>query len=272
MMNTSRIAMGSASGIRATRRSPLQNKQPLKPKYSPKRSLVLLTVFCLSFGLLLTQYNQEISLFMNRPVSKVRMENSWQHIGESEIRQLLSAYMGEGFFDFDVEGVKSELESHPWISSAAAKRVWPDTLSLQINEQVPIARWGEAQLLNQYGEIFEPVTIGTQLNLPRLNGPADSQFEVMEQYQKISQILLSSDLKLSGLYLSRRGSWEFELNDKLQVIVGRVDVLERAQRFVDFYGAQNNEYTSLIESVDLRYSNGVAVRNAEPDVTELAIR
>ncbi|MBT3986418.1 MAG: FtsQ-type POTRA domain-containing protein [Gammaproteobacteria bacterium] len=260
------------SGMRATKRIPLQNRQPLKLKYSPKRNLVLLTAFGLSLGLLVTQYNQEISLFMNRPVSKVRMENSWQHIGESEIRQRLSNYMGEGFFDFDVEGVKSELESHSWVSSVSAKRVWPDTLSLQINEQVAIARWGERQLLNQYGEIFEPENVTTQANLPVLTGPENSQFEVMEQYQKLSQLLFPSALRLSGLYLSKRGSWELELNDRLGVIVGRVDVLERTQRFVDFHNVQNNEQIALIESVDLRYSNGIAVQNAEPDLTEIAAR
>jgi len=72
--------------------------------------------------------------------------------------------------------------------------------------------------------------------------------------------------------LSKRGSWELELNDRLGVIVGRVDVLERTQRFVDFHNVQNNEQIALIESVDLRYSNGIAVQNAEPDLTEIAAR
>jgi cell division protein FtsQ len=244
----------------------------LKPKYSAKRNVILLTAFCLSLALLLSSYSHEVSRFMNRPISKVRMENTWQHIGEAEIRQLLSAYMGEGFFYFDVEKVKSDLETHPWVASVAAKRVWPDTLSLKVNEQVAIARWGESRLLNQHGEIFEPVSAAGNSNLPVLTGPEDSQFEVMEQYQRLSQLLFPAALRLSALYLSDRGSWELELNDDFQVIVGRVDVLERTQRFVDFYVSQDTDLAQQIESVDLRYSNGVAVRNVSSELTELAVR
>ncbi len=81
----------------------------------------------------------------------------------------------------------------------------------------------------------------------------------MEQYQRLSQILFSSGLRLTGLTLSPRGSWELTLNDSASVMLGRVNIDGRLQRFVDFYNAHLVDSGEILESVDLRYENGIAV-------------
>ena len=78
--------------------------------------------------------------------------------------------MGTSFFAFDVLGAKQSLEEHPWVRRAFAKKVWPDTLVLEIQEEIAIARWGEGQLLNQFGEIFEPPGRRRTAGLPLLVG------------------------------------------------------------------------------------------------------
>lgn len=270
-MVTMKRTIKTGSGIHAIRRTPLPGSQPLKPKYSPRRSLILLLAFSFSLALLIQQNHQDISSFLNRPVSKVRIENQWQQLDDNEVRLLLSSFMGNGFFDFDVEGVKEKLEQHPWVLQASVKRVWPDTLSLQLTEQVAIARWGERQLLNQYGEIFEPAGAQSLLTLPTLIGPDLLQREVMEQYQKLSQILFPSGLRLSGLSLSRRGSWELILNEGIQVVAGRSNVIEKTQRFVDFFDKQDPALSSRFQSIDLRYGNGIAVKSKNSDLTGVAV-
>jgi cell division protein FtsQ len=260
----------TGNGIHATRRTPLSGNQPLKPKFSPRRSLILMLAFSFSLTLLVQQNREDIFMFLNRPVSKVRIENQWQRISDSEVRILLSSFMGNGFFDFDVEGVKEKLKQHPWVLEASVKRVWPDTLSLQLTEQVAIARWGGNQLLNQYGEIFEPLGAESLLTLPLLTGPDQLQREVMQQYQKLSQILFPSGLRLSGLSLSRRGSWELTLNEAMQVVAGRNNVIEKVQRFVDFYDMQSLAQSSRFHAVDLRYGNGIAIKSREQDLTGVA--
>lgn len=232
----------------------------------------MLLAFSFSLFLLVQQNRHDISMFLNRPVSKVRIENQWQQISDNEVRLLLSSFMGNGFFDFNVEGVKEKLEQHPWVLQASVKRVWPDTLSLQLTEQVAIARWGGNQLLNQYAVIFEPEGVENLLTLPLLTGPDQLQREVMEQYQKLSQILFPSGLRLSGLSLSRRGSWELMLNEEIQVVAGRNNVIEKTQRFVEFYDRQPRSLSSRFQSIDLRYGNGIAVKNKESDLAGVAVR
>ena len=64
------------------------------------------------------------------------------------------------------------------------------------------------------------------MRLPILSGPIDSQIRVMEQYQLMNQLLYSSGLKLNGLTLSMRGSWDLTLNESIRVAVGRIEVVE----------------------------------------------
>lgn len=221
-------------------------------------------------ALVMVQNRAGISGFLNRPVSKVRIENQWQRISEAEVGKVLAPFMGNGFFDFDVVAAKVELERHPWILQASVTRIWPDSLSLHLTEQVAIARWGDEKLLNQYGKLFQPENLQESNSLPLLTGPADSQKTVMLQYQKLNQILFPAGLRLSELSLSKRGSWEYVLNEQMQVTAGRDDVFEKTQRFIDFYKSQPLMQSSQFRSIDLRYGNGIAVRDIESAFTGVA--
>ena len=53
--------------------------------------------------------------YIDRPVTKIRIENQWQHVSEEEVSALLAEYMDAGFFNFDIAGVKKNLERHPWV-------------------------------------------------------------------------------------------------------------------------------------------------------------
>jgi len=180
------------------------------------------------------KYN-DISQYINRPITKIKMQNQWQHVTEEEIKILLTGHMGTGFFRFNVNELKSLLENHPWVKEAAIKRLWPDSIAIQIDEHFPIAQWNESELLNQQGEIFQPQRTGELAILPQLFGPKDSQIQVMDQYQLFNQILFSSGLKLTGLTLTHRGSWSLTVNNSMQITVGRNELVSRLQRFVDFY-------------------------------------
>lgn len=244
----------------------------MKPKYSAQRATILVATLCACIGLLVLQNFNEIAHFVNRPITKVRMDVQWQQLNEAEMRLVLRDSMGKGFFDTDVARIKSDVERYPWVAQAAVKRIWPDTLTLQIAEHVAIARWGNGQLLNQFGETFAPADISSASHLPRLEGPAESQFQVMQQFQQFSQIMFPAGLKITELTLSSRGSWDLVVNETLEIAVGRRDFTEKLERFVDFYVRQPKTITDSFEAIDLRYGNGIAVKSKEQDLTGVAIR
>ncbi len=271
-MATTHSTVRTGSGIHSTRRNFASRNQPLKPRSPSRKGLAVFAVLLLCAALLLTQRGTDISGFLNRPVSKVRIENQWQRTSEAEVSNVLAPFMGDGFFDFDVTEAKQALQLQPWILKASVTRIWPDTLSLHLTEQVAIARWGNGKLLNQYGETFQPDRLPELSSLPLLTGPEGSQESVMLQYQKLNQILFPAGLRLSGLSLSKRGSWEYLLNEQMQVVAGRDEVFEKTQRFIDFYLGQPIEQSSQFRSIDLRYGNGIAVRYNDSEFTGVAVR
>ena len=131
---------------------------------------------------------------------------------------------------------------------------------MRIREEVAIARWGEDGLVNQYGEIFIPDSLGQQQSLPQLNGPEGMQSRVMEQYQVFSQMLTMSGLRIDELDLSERGSWVLRLDNGVLVTIGRSDVTERLQRFITLHDRYLYSQMDEIEALDLRYHNGISVR------------
>lgn len=246
--------------------------QPLNQGAVVKRRLILVGLFVLTAGVLLQQNQDLVAETLSRPVTKVRVDNQWQHVSEREIGNLITGFLGAGFFNFDVEGTKIRLEQHPWIRHAAVKKIWPDTLALNIQEEVAIARWREGQLLNQHGEVFQPPGADEFASLPLLSGPEQEQIKVMEQYRAVRQQLFSVGLRVTALSLSQRGNWTLELNDEISVTAGREHISERLGRFIDFYRSQDGIGTRSIVSVDLRYDNGLAIKRAEEGLAGVAVR
>ena len=183
----------------------------------------------------------------------------------AEVSALAAAHTGQGFFSVDLRVVQAAVEAHPWVRRAAVKRVWPDTLAVEVTEQVPVARWREECLVNRYGELFGPV-LRDYPDLPLLQGPDEGSFpEVMARYNTLSQLLHPAGLRLSALSMSRRGAWEMQLDGRIRLQAGSVDTVRRLQRFLRFYQSLPPEEAAALATIDLRYPNGIAVnRRAAP--------
>lgn len=241
---------------------PLRRNETQKVDKAPgkNRTGLLLVFLALSLLLLLSQYIAEIRALVNKPVQTVLMANPLQRVDEQNVREVLANHLSVGFFALDVQAIKTALEADPWVEKATITRIWPDTLSVAITEEIAIARWGGSALLNQFGETFEPYTMEDDLALPLLNGPQGQQRRVMEQYQTFSQMLFSSGLRIRELSLNERGSWSLRLHNGAEVMIGRNEVVERMQRFVSLYDRHLYSQLDQIEAFDLRYNNGISIR------------
>ena len=248
------------------------SNQPLNVMPAIRLKYLALALLLVGTSVVLLQNKEALAQRMSSPITKVRVENQWQSISETEVQQIIGKFMGVGYFDFDVQGVRQVLEAHHWIRYASVKKIWPDSVALQLTEEVAIARWKDAQLLNQYGEIFRPEHIEHLSTLPLLTGPDESQIKVMEQYRAVNQLFFQAGLRVTSLAYSERGNWTLVLNDQMQINAGRVDVMNRLARFIDFYSSQSEVAVSTMVAVDLRYENGMAVKHTSEELSGVAVR
>src|SRR3990167_6818182 len=132
------------------------------------------------------------------------------------------------------ERPRRELELMPWIASAKVRRVWSDQLVVRLEEQLPIARWGDEALLNNQGEAFAPLELANYPHLPQLYGPKRAQQQVMQQYQVLSQMLRPMGFSVARLELRERGSWFLSTGQGIELLLGR-DQDRKMRRFTAIY-------------------------------------
>lgn len=196
---------------------------------------------------------------LDRPVRTVTVEGSFQRVRAGDVERVVRARLSGGFVTADLARLKSDVESLPWVDRARIQRRWPAGLVVEITEEVAAARWGEDGLLNARGELFLSGTRHVPAELPQLSGPAGTEWQVAQRFFAVQARLLEMGLRISALRLDARGAWEMDLSDGVTVRLGRRQVDERLQRFLDVAAPVVLPRADEVGYVDMRYSNGFSI-------------
>jgi cell division protein FtsQ len=194
------------------------------------------------------------------PVRTVHVEGRFVQLQQAQLQNQLAALTEQGFFASQVGEIQERLQQLPWVDQVSVRRVWPDQLTVQVLEQQAIAHWGERGLLNPRAQVFEPEQVAELPGLPHLEGPDGHQQRVLAMYQQMLEILQPLKLGIDSLQLDARRTWHVQLSNGLTVEVGRNHPVQRVERFVRVYPAILAAANGRLVAVDLRYSNGFAVR------------
>ncbi len=229
-----------------------------RPDFSIFRRL-LWPLLLLLLGAATYELAQRALPYADRPISRINVQGDLGYISQQAVQQRIAPYVSASFFSIDLAALRAELESMPWISRAEVRRVWPDQVLIRLEEQLPIARWGDAALLNNQGQAFAPRELANYGHLPLLQGPQRAQEQVMQQYQVLSQMLRPLGFSITRLELRERGSWFLSTAQGVELLLGRDHLVEKMHRFVAIYEKTLKDQLANIASVDLRYPNGLAV-------------
>jgi len=204
-------------------------------------------------------------------------DDTLNYVSPASVRATIAGQVAGNFFTISLDGMRDLLETVPWVRHARVRRVWPDTLRVQLEEQQPLALWNEDRMINTWGEAFRANQgeLPDDLNLPHFNGPDNSERLVVQRYAELARWFAPLSVNVKEITLSPRYAWSVELSDGTRLSLGRdpaADVADphgrsgalpfalRIQRFVQAWPllAQRLEGRS-IASADLRYANGFAI-------------
>ncbi|NOR52221.1 MAG: FtsQ-type POTRA domain-containing protein [Gammaproteobacteria bacterium] len=199
------------------------------------------------------------------PIHSVRIADPIEHVSQSALKGVIGPLIGEGFFRIDVEHISRQIEALPWVHRAAVRRVWPGQLVVNIEEQQPFAIWNDDALVNITGELFRPANIDDSLAaLPHFVGPEGTGGMMTDRYREFTQSVVFRDINIVRVDLSNRRAWQLELDNGLILNMGRNGLVKRLQRFAGVYQSEIRPRLAQIDGIDLRYTNGFAVRWRQP--------
>lgn len=193
------------------------------------------------------------------PVNKIRVHGAFVNVDEAMLHRAISSVIAGGYFNVDVEQVREEVEQLPWVDKASVRRVWPDTLSVSVIEQKPVAVAKKAGLINSNGDVFKPLNKVIDKTLPVFDGNNSSNKLMLSKYYEMNKLLESINRKIIYLKLDARHAIELKLDNDLKVILGRGDSLYRLGRLTRIYKKVLVSRVNDIEVIDLRYTNGMAI-------------
>lgn len=251
-----RVGAKSANGAKGATRKAAANTRPARDfSLWLNRTLVLFGAAVVVFAGFKAYFWIEAV-----PVQQITVTGDLAHTQRDVVQDMVHASLNDGgFLHVDMQTMRDQLESLPWIFEASVRRKWPNALQIDVVEQLPIARWGNDGFLNHEGGVFHSDVELEQGSLPLLLGPEGSAQSLMAKYLRLIDILKPVGLSVEQLVLDERGEIEAQLKGGLQLVLGDEQFLERMHRFVAVYRKALAPRAEEITRVDLRYETGLAV-------------
>ena len=217
----------------------------------------LIAVAVVLFGFAGTQFVLNSSLF---PLREITVSGDLEHTGRTDLEMAARGRVGGNFFGADLAAIRAGLEQIAWVRRADVRRVWPDRIEVTLEEHTALARWGDAGLVNTFGERFAGQS---EAALPMFAGPPRTESEVTRRYRQYSSALVALGA-LERVTLTPRFAWQLRLSNGLSIELGR-DLANdpadaRLARFIAAHPQTLGRIALRHEYVDLRYPNGFALR------------
>jgi len=193
------------------------------------------------------------------PVSRVVFAGSIERIPPDALEALASGIRSAPA-PISLASVRDAARRLPWVRDASVRRRFPDAVEVAFETHEPLARWNDAALVSNRGEVF---AADYEAPLPRFRGNDAAAPVMARRYAAMAAALAPLDSAIAELRLSPRGAWQVKLESGLELEIGRGDVEPRVARFA---AAWPELMARGIEAqhADLRYPNGFALRGQPP--------
>ena len=196
----------------------------------------------------------------NQSIDRVVINGEFNYLSERDVIDLIDENVQTGFLTLNLPDLNRKIVEQDWIRSSSIRRSWPATLIVNIEEEIPVARWGERQLLNNVGDYIDVINKDSVSHLPVIFSQAGDTKEIIKIYQLISELLGPVGLRIDEVESDNAGSWTLTVLSDIKIILGRDQLVEKLQRLQSVWMAELSSQEKNINAIDLRYPNGLAVK------------
>ena len=194
------------------------------------------------------------------PLKRVIIREPLRYGDMGEVSEIIRNHHQRDLMHMDVALLADEMQRLDWIAKASVYKRWPDAVEVELEERVPVVRWGGSAYLDAAGEPFSIPDNDKLRQLFTLHGPDGYEKQVLQYYQLIAPWLASQHLEIKELLLDQRLIWHARLDNGLDVILGRDQLNERLKKLAVVNAKVIEPYQRYIDAIDLRYHDGFSVR------------
>ena len=215
---------------------------------------------------------------LDAPISSVRVEGQLDKAERAAIRHAVAAQLRSGsrrgtrgvrgtqivpggILSTDLDLLQQAIRDLSWPRHVTVRRLWPDGLVVSVDKEMVVAAWRDAYL-NTEGKVVQ--WPGAREDLPIFDCQVSQPRAAMEIYQRLNDATAPVGLRIERLAQNALGEWTVNFSTGIKLILGAERLTQRVARFLVVYERELAQKEDLVEQVDARYANGVAVRWRQP--------
>ena len=209
--------------------------------------LLLLLIVILTFT-----YKSGIISF---PIEEIEIISSDKKYNEKKLSKYIDSIYGNDLLLSNIDMIQKNIISDEWISDVEVIKSFPSKLSIRIIEHQPLAIYNN-QIMSESG-----IIIRSSSNLGNLPVVVDKEKRPTVAYDILSSSL--DGLKKINLVVKKIEIYHSLIKiytTSIILISDKTNFKKNIQRLVPSFSDLKNTYGKNITSIDMRYSNGFAIK------------
>ena len=189
------------------------------------------------------------------PIEEIEITSTNSNHNTEKINEIVASIKGQDLLSLDLSDIKRSIRSDDWIRDVEIKKSFPDTLEIIIIPQQPFAIYN-SKIMMIDGTVIKASSL--PLDLPIIIDHTNDSLSSMN-----TMILTSKQLQKIGLDIKK-----VEIHDSLikvftstnTLISDRVNYEVNLNRLIITFQDLKKLFKREIKSIDMRYSNGFAIK------------
>ena len=189
------------------------------------------------------------------PIDEVEITSTTSNYDTDKINDIVASIQGQDLLSLDLGDIKRSIRSDDWINDVEIKKSFPDTLEIIIIPQQPLAIYN-SKIMMMDGTVINAPSL--PLDLPIIIDHTNDSHSSMNTLILTVKLLQKIDLDIKKVEIHDSLIKVFTSTNVL--ISDRVNYEVNLNRLIISFQDLKKLFKREIKSIDMRYSNGFAIK------------
>ena len=210
-------------------------------------------IFLFIFGILIfITYNSQ---FLFYPIDEIVITSKNKEYNQKKINSYIDSLYGKNLLTIDIDEIQKNIISDSWIKDAEIAKLFPSKLTINIIQHIPIAIYN-SKIITSNGILIKSLVL--QENIPKID---DYSNDIESANNILSTSLKNLDkinLRVNKIVIYHSLIKIYASN--ILLISDKEKFEKNLKRLISSFKEINQIYGKKIISIDMRYSNGFAIK------------